>query len=170
MNKIWSLEDVKKLLAETGKKEGFPCDEVPVVISTKMEKTMGSFYFRMRGEKMEPHSFRFSAKLLDGTYSREIVEQVILHEYVHFYVNMRDQVNHHHDEVFKEACRSLGISDHTYFREFVALVPKKGYLLLCASCGKNIGRRRRIDAVRKIVRTKVSSCCHGKIKIREDVF
>lgn len=170
MNKIWSLEDVKKLLTETGKKEGFPCEEVPVVISTKMEKTMGSFYFRMRGGKMEPHCFRFSAKLLDGTYSGEIVEQVILHEFVHFYVNMRDQVNHHHDAVFKEACRSLGISDHTYFKEFVALSPKKGYLLLCASCGKTIGRRRRADAVKSIVRTKVSSCCHGKIKIKEAVF
>ena len=170
MNKVWSIEDVKKLLAETGRKTGVLCDGIPVVISTKMEKTMGSFYFRMRGGKMEPHSFRFSVKLLDGTYSREIVEQVILHEFAHFYVNMRDQVNHHHDEVFKEACRALGISDHTYFKEFVALTPKKGYLLLCGSCGKTIGKRRRSDAVRKIVKTKVSSCCHGKIKIREAVF
>lgn len=170
MNRVWSQREVEAFLHEAGEKAGMPCDGIPVVLSARMEKTMGSFYFKIRGGKMEPHSFRFAQKLLDGTYSAEIVEQVILHEFVHYYVNMRDQVNHHHDEVFKEACRAFGISDHTYFKEFVALSPKKGYLLLCSSCGKTIGKRRRSDAVKRIVRTKVSSCCHGKIKIKEAVF
>jgi predicted SprT family Zn-dependent metalloprotease len=170
MNKVWSLEDVRKVLIEAGRKTGFQCEDVPVVISTRMEKTMGSFYFKMRGETMEPHSFRFSSKLLDGTYEREVVTQVILHEYAHYYVNMRDQKNHNHDEVFKEACRDLGISDYTYFKELVELKPKKGYLLLCGTCGKTLGKRRRSDAVQNIVKTKVSSCCHAKIKIKAAVF
>lgn len=170
MNRVWTLQEVKNLLAATGEKQGMPCKEVPVLISARMQKTMGSFYFRMRDGKMVPDSFRFSQKLLDGSYGEEIVRQVILHEYAHFLVNMRDQMNHHHDEVFKEACRALGIGDHTYFKEVVELAPKKGYLLLCATCGKTIGKRRRADAVRTIVKTKVSSCCRGKIKIREALF
>jgi len=170
MGKIWTQEDVRQLLLETGKRAGLDCSHVPVEISSKMEKTMGSFLFREKSGKITPHAFRFAEVLLSGIYAESVVRNVIIHEYAHFYANVRDQENHMHDEVFKSVCVMLGIPDHTYFKELIPPVKKRGYILVCSQCGGKVAVRRKIDAVEKILRTKVSCCCHAKIGYREGVY
>ena len=167
---MWSLAEVKALLKETGERAGIPCEDVPVTISTKMVKTMGTFYFKIKEGKLLPHEFRFAEVLLSGRYEEKVVREVILHEYAHFYANVKDQVNHHHDEVFKETCVKLGIGSHTYFKELVPQVKKKGYLLYCSSCKKEVARRRRVDIVGRILRGKVSSCCQAKLLAKGGIF
>lgn len=170
MNKVWTLEDVRKLLKDTGERAGFTCDGVPVEISTRMEKTMGSFLFKEVNGRITPHAFRFASVLLSGFYPETVVRNVIIHEYAHYYANVRDNRNHMHDGYFKEVCESLGIPAHTYFKELLPKVRKKGYVLVCSSCGKQVAARRKLDSVDKILRMKVSGCCHAKLKYRTSVF
>ena len=170
MNKVWSVEDVRKLLHETGEKAGFPCTDVPVEISKRMEKTMGSFLFKSKDGKIIPHAFRFSHVLLSGYYDETVVRNVIIHEYAHYYVNVKDNRNHMHDDYFKKTCESLGIPSHTYFKELLPRIKRKGYILVCSKCGSQVAARRKIDAVKNIVEMKVSGCCHAKIRYRSSVF
>ena len=63
MEKKWSLDDVKKVLEEAGEVMRLSPALVPVQISTRMEKTMGSFLFKERDGVISAYAFRFSAVL-----------------------------------------------------------------------------------------------------------
>lgn len=170
MGKKWSLDDVKKVLGEAGEVMKFSPAYVPVQISMRMEKTMGSFLFKVKDGVLTAYAFRFSAVLLSGEFEDQVVRDVILHEYAHFYANVKTQMNHHHDDLFKSICIELGAPPHTYFKELLPSTQKKGYILVCKKCGKPVARRRRIDAVENIVRNKISTCCHAKISCYKGVF
>jgi len=170
MNKIWSIEEVRRLLNETGEAMGFDCSFIPVEISTRMEKTMGSFLFREEKGKIIPHAFRFSQILLSGYYHESVVRNVIIHEYAHYYANVKDNQNHRHDDYFKRICERLGIPSHTYFKELLPKSRKNGYILVCSKCGSKVAARRKVDSVNMIVRTKVSGCCHAKIRAKRAIF
>gem|GEM_PF-667968 len=170
MYKKWELEEVRSLLVKTGDAFDFDCREVPVEISTRMEKTMGSFLFREKEGKIIPHSFRFSEVLLSGVYDENVVSSVIIHEYAHFYANVKTQENHMHDAYFKSICKRLRISSETYFRQLLPEIKKKGYILVCSKCGQKVAERRKIDSVDKILRMKISGCCQAKIKYKEGIF
>ena len=170
MYKKWELEEVRSLLVKTGEAFDFDCKEVPVEVSTRMEKTMGSFLFREKEGKIIPHSFRFSEVLLSGIYEENVVRNVIIHEYAHFYCNVKTQQNHMHDDFFKSICKRLGISSETYFKQLLPEIKKKGYILVCSKCGQKVAQRRKIDSVDKILRMKSSGCCQAKIKYKEGIF
>lgn len=170
MNKVWNTDDVRKLLAETGERMGLDCSFVPVEVSIRMEKTMGSFLFREEKEKIIPHAFRFSHILLSGYYHESVVRNVIIHEYAHFYVNVKNNQNHRHDAFFKRTCEDLGIPSHTYFKELLPKSKKNGYILVCSKCGSKVAIRRKMDSVNMIVRTKISGCCHAKIRAKRAIF
>lgn len=170
MNKIWNVEEVRKLLAETGEKMGFDCAHVPVEVSSRMEKTMGSFLFREKEGIITAHAFRFAQVLLSGYYHESVVRNVILHEYAHFYANVKDNRNHKHDAYFKKVCEELGIPTHTYFKELLPRNKKNGYILVCSKCGSKVAARRKVDSVNMILKSKVSGCCHAKIRAKKAVF
>lgn len=170
MNKVWEVEDVRKLLVETGEKMDFCCAHVPVEISSRMEKTMGSFLFREKEGNIIPHAFRFAQVLLSGYYKESVVRNVIIHEYAHFYANVKDNRNHRHDAYFKKVCEELGIPTHTYFKELLPRTKKNGYILVCSRCGSKVAARRKVDSVHMILRHKVSGCCHAKIRAKKAVF
>jgi len=115
MHKIWNLNEVERVLTETGERAGLSTKGIPVSISDRMEKTMGSFVFKEKDGKVKAHEFRFSARLLSGEFDEEVVRNVIIHEYAHFYANVTTGRNNGHNAVFKNVCRSLGIPDDTLF-------------------------------------------------------
>lgn len=170
MGKKWSIDDVKKVLNRAGEVMGLSPAHVPVEVSSRMEKTMGSFLFKEKDGLISPFAFRFSALLLSGRFEDQVVKDVILHEYAHFYANVKSQKNHNHDDYFKSICIALGAPPHTYFKELLPQQKKQGYVLVCKRCGKPVARRRKIDAVENIVRNKISTCCHAKISSYKSVF
>ena len=171
MHKIWNLSDVEGVLAETGDKAGLATKGIPVSISDRMEKTMGSFVFKEKDGKIKAHEFKFSARLLSGEFDEEIVKNVIIHEYAHFYANVTIGKNNGHNAVFKNVCRSLGIPDDTLFTApGTRVIRKKGYKLVCSSCGETVAVRRHRDAAVDIVKYKISGCCEAKIKAMTGYF
>ncbi len=170
MGKKWSLDDVKKVLGEAGEVMGLSTNDIPVQVSSRMERTMGSFLFRERNGVITAHEFRFSAVLLSGRFDDQVVKDVILHEYAHYYANVKSQKNHNHDDFFKSICLELGTPPHTYFKELLPTVEKKGYILVCKKCGKTVAKRRRIDAVESLIKNNISTCCHAKLRGYHSVF
>lgn len=170
MNRIFTKEDIREILEGFGKKTGVSPKDIPIKISSRMEKTFGAFQFKLKDGKVEPIAFKFSLKLLSGDFDEETVIGTIGHEYVHFYVNVRDNVNHNHDAVFKKTAESLGVPQDTYFTAPFERKEKAGYIITCSECGKETARRRRKDVALKIRRHYRSGCCHAKMDIRKTVF
>ena len=170
MGSKWTVQDVKKVLMEAGEVMGLSPADISVQVSSRMERTMGSFLFKEKAGVITPFAFRFSEVLLSGKFENQVVRDVILHEYAHFYANVKSQKNHNHDDYFKSICIKLGTPPHTYFKELLPPQKKRGYVLVCRKCGKTVAKRRRIDAVEKIMRTKISTCCRAKLGSYQSIF
>lgn len=170
MYKVWQENDIKKVLFDVGAKFNFIPNDIPIIISERMTKTMASFNFIENKKGIKAHSFKFSRNLLCGKYKESVVKNVILHEYAHFYVNVKTNKDQKHGKLFKEICRMIGISDETYFKEKLILKPKKGYIIYCKKCGGKVASRRRIDSVLNICKNKISNCCSKGLYYKEDVF
>lgn len=170
VGKVYLFKEIRTILDQAGDKLGLSCTDVPIEISSRMKKTYGAFMFRLVGGQLEPVSFRFSLKLLSGDYPDEIVEHTILHEYAHFYTNVKLNSNHGHDRAFQATCLRLGISPHTHFPGVHQEEVKRGYRIFCSSCDSTVATRRRIDSARDLSKRYLSGCCKAKLKVRRDVF
>lgn len=172
MNKIWMKEDIRAILDRVGEEFGLSCSHVEIIISSRMEKTMGSFVFLEKGGKVLPREFRFSTRLLCGEFPEEMVRNVLIHEYAHFYANVTTNVNNGHNAFFKSVCTRLEIPTDTLFKGNKSMVfpKKKGYVLTCTKCGENVAVRRRKDAAMEIRKKNISGCCEAKLDIEVDFF
>ncbi|MFB0918793.1 MAG: SprT-like domain-containing protein [Clostridiaceae bacterium] len=170
MGRIFTIEDVKRILDETGKKAGFPCNGIPVEISVRMKKTYGSFVFKAVGNKIIPVAFKFSEKLLSGDYPDEIVINTIKHEYAHYYANVTTGVNHMHDTYFKEVCRRLGIPEDTRFQGEHRETVRNGYKILCTKCMNEVARRRRSDSTKALLTRFRSGCCNARLMAKREKY
>lgn len=170
MGNIYNVEDIKRILGDFSKKAGKRADLIPIIISSRMKKSLASFTFKMEKGLVKPIAFKFSLKLLSGDFKEEDVINTVGHEYAHFYVNTRDNVNHGHNRVFKDFCKKIGVPEDTLFKGDYVREVKKGYVLVCKKCGKRAAYRRRRDVAFKIAKSYLSSCCREKMYIIEDLF
>lgn len=170
MNRIFTEEDIRKILDECSLKTGLSSEGIPVSISSRMEKTYGSFQFRIKDGNIEPLAFKFSLKLISGDFPEKTVEDTVKHEFAHYYANVINNRNCNHGPEFKKACRLLGIPEGVWFTGNHIMKEKAGYSLYCSECFREVGRRRRLDAAHDITRKYLSGCCHGKIKIKKIIY
>ena len=117
MNKFksWTIKDIKDTLVSVANKAGISVDGIPITISNRMTSCKGQCRYRIIDVNVKTISFRFAKNLIDGTYPENVVREVIIHEYAHHYINTKTNKGQHHNKLFKETCRMLGISDSTYF-------------------------------------------------------
>lgn len=176
MYKVWTESDIRNVLNEIGSKMDMSCENILVIISSRMTRSMGMFTFKTKKingiNTIVPVNFKFAKVLLDGRYSEKVVEETILHEYVHCYVNCKYNKNHGHNAFFKRTCRKIGISDNTYFEaetlESVACKERvtPQYQIKCSCCGKVVATRKRKDAVSNLLSDRYRSrCCNSKLTI-----
>lgn len=182
--KKWSVQDIKEVLNEMGKKFDFPCDNIPVVISKRMTSCKGYFNFKYQrksksnGMKIVPVQFTFASELLDGRYDEDVVRETIIHEYVHFYVNVKFNQRHGHDATFKAHCIVAGISPDTYFTAKPnididngcnkAQSYKEVYVVRCTCCKKVVATRTRACKLTAHPEMFTSTCCRSKINISRE--
>ncbi|MGG7130849.1 SprT-like domain-containing protein [Clostridium perfringens] len=139
MKKVWSKKDIEVVIKEISEKMGLDATKIPIEISSKMKRRKGQFMFVCikTPKSIHPLKFKFSNILLDGNYEEDVVREVIIHEYVHFYTNTINKKNCYHDYRFKLNCRKAGISDSTYFT--AGGVGYK-YKIVCSKCGRKCYR------------------------------
>lgn len=167
MYKKWTLKDIEIVIKELELKWNYPCN-IPIEISKRAKKRMGAFFYIKKEGLVEPIKLVFSYDLLDGRYSEEIVREVITHEYIHFYCDVKTGISNGHNKLFKQTCRLNGISESTTFKYGINdLASGKVYKIYCKGCGNLICIHKRKDAVERKIQRYISTCCKKKLEVRD---
>lgn len=134
---------------------------IPISISKKMKKSLGKYVYNNRTN--EPLEFKFSYNLINSHKDTE-VEKVILHELMHLLCNITYGHNCGHNNLWKEMCRSYGVSDSRTSR--VLTRDDYKYEICCKECGVKIYRHR-VDSFMKehIKEYKHGKCSAGNLEI-----
>ena len=166
--KVWSIEDVRKVLDEISEKMGVDCSDIPIKLSGRMKRTMGvcNFERRIVNGKKQVYclNITLAKALLNGDYSEEDVKTVIIHEYVHLYTNLTENQIYGHNNIFKDNCRKAGIVDHTY----LAFEPNKEswkYEIKCNECDLKLYRHRISGGIFIFTKRYRCSKCGGEISV-----
>lgn len=183
MYRKWGLNDIKEVIKEISIKMGKDATYIPIRISKRMTSTKGTYSFRTIRKNIRPIGFAFSDCLLNGDYEEEVVREVIIHEYIHFYVNALYNRNCHHDGNFKRYCRKAGISDETYFKhealksnnnstdDSTANIKKARkntnykYKVTCTSCNRSFYRHRFNKGISHFKDNYACAYCYGKLEV-----
>lgn len=153
----------KKLAQELG--EVF---NVPVAINGRLTKTLGRVKYSIRNDKIFPYIIEISKQLLENA-TRESIDEVLIHEFCHWYLAETTHENHGHDKVFKELCQRLGggsgktHADHIeYLTEASA---RYKYQCFCEKCGKEVAHYSRMCPTVKNPKLYTTYCCEAAIKV-----
>ena len=165
MYKVWSVADIKIIINEISEKWNYPCN-IKIEISKRATKRMGAFFYKRNGNNIIPIKFVFAYTLINGSYSKEVVREVIIHEYLHYYCNTITNSNNGHNKFFKACCIKSGIPSNTTFKynnELKYDLSKYKYKIYCSNCKKIVCMHVRRDAAERKLRLYVSKCCNEKL-------
>ena len=163
MHKIWTVDEIKKVIDEIASRWNYPCD-IKIEISKRATKRMGAFFYKRNEKKIIPIKFVFAYTLLNGSYSEQVVREVIIHEYLHYYCDLSTNKSNGHNKFFKECCLASGITDSTTFKYFNEVNNKDAkYKIYCSKCRKLVCVHVRKDAAMRKVSFYISKCCNGRL-------
>ena len=165
MHKIWTVDDIKLVIDEIASRWNYPCN-IKIEISKRATKRMGAFFYKRNGNNIIPIKFVFAYTLINGSYSKEVVREVIIHEYLHYYCNTITNANNGHNKFFKACCIKSGISSSTTFKYNNTTekdLSKYKYKIYCSNCKKLVCMHIRKDAAERKLRLYVSKCCNEKL-------
>lgn len=165
MNKIWSVEDIKSVIDEIADKWDYQCN-IKIEISKRAKKRMGAFFFKIKKETIEPIKFVFANNLINGSYEEDIVKEVIIHEYLHYYCDTTTNKKNGHNKFFKSCCIKSNISDSTkfkYYKNEDTSLKKYKYKIYCSKCDKLVCIHARRDAANNKIKKYISSCCKDRL-------
>ena len=173
MYKKWTIKDIKKELNDIGIKLNYPTN-LNVEISSRATKRMGAFFYRKEKGVIIPIKFVFAKRLVDGNYPENIVREVIIHEYLHYYCDTKTGISNGHNKLFKSMCLKCGISDKATFRykgvsedssdkKYVKI-----FNIYCISCGKLVCIHKRRDAAERKIKGYISKCCNSRLEYKEN--
>lgn len=167
MYKKWTIEEIEKEIKNISLKLDYPCN-IKIEISTRATKRMGAFFYKKERELIKPIKFVFAKKLIDGNFSEDIVKEVIVHEYLHYYCDTKTGISNGHNKFFKSMCLKCGITDKATFNyksidEDISIKNTKLYNIYCNNCGKLVCVHKRKDAVERKIKGYISKCCNAKL-------
>ena len=82
--KKWTIKEVQDEIDKIGLILDYPCN-LKIEISNRATKRMGAFFYKKEKDTIKPLKFVFAKRLLDGNFPEEVVKEVIIHEYLHYY-------------------------------------------------------------------------------------
>lgn len=85
----------------------------PVVISNRMTRAWGKYYYRVnkKTKEIELVKFQFANRLVSGAYKEEDIDNCIKHELIHWYTDITEGKPCHHNQKWKENCKRFGIKE-----------------------------------------------------------
>ncbi len=137
---------------------GMDTSDVPIRISSRMTRTWGMCRWQVTGRKFHIRELVFAKRLVEhGT--AEHITNVIRHEYAHLYVTLRDNKNHGHDAVWKQAALWLGCNAKRCegFDEIDDVEGEIKYKVTCQGCGAMFKYRRASKIVQELRRNPDST-------------
>lgn len=178
MNEIEKKNLVNKIIKEMDQKTGLNGSFLPVFFSNSTNRK-GAFYSKKNNSKGVfinfPVKFKFSNYLFDGRYNTEVIEQVIKHEYIHYYCCVKYPTKIiNHGEEFKNACLKYDVNPSVYFNyelndniENLNLEKKLVFVITCISCKNENIRQKETKIVKNINKYKCG-VCGGKLECKKD--
>ena len=110
-----TVNDVKRVLKEMDKIANTNYSILPIKTSARMTRALGGAIFRIsrRGIKTTVRAleFKFSRFFLDAYLTDKDFKDIVVHEWMHLYVNELHQENCNHDKRFKDACKKFGYAN-----------------------------------------------------------
>ena len=109
-----TVEDVKKVLKELDKKANTNYASLPIKVSARMTRALGGAVCQItinritKKQKVEALEFKFSRFFLDAYLSESEFQDIVAHEFLHLYTNVKYQENCNHDKRYKTECTKLG--------------------------------------------------------------
>ena len=164
MSKVWEINAIRFIINEISKIWNYPCG-INIEISKRVTKRMGAFFYKNTGNNIIPIKFVFSYTLINGSYPEEVVKEVIIHEYLHYYCNSITKRNNGHNKFFKECCLKSGISPNATFKYNSEnnKVEKYKYKIYCSKCKKIVCMHVRKDTAIRKVNNYISKCCKVRL-------
>ena len=110
-----TVNDVKRILEEMDKKANTNYSALPIKTSARMTRALGGASCRISRHgfetKVKGLEFKFSKFFLDANLTDKDFKDIVVHEWMHIYVNELHQDNCNHDKRFKDACRKFGYAN-----------------------------------------------------------
>lgn len=142
-----SVEEVKEFVNDKVQRH-LANQDVRVKYSNRMTRTLGRCHQRRYMNKYTftlTFNLRYIQENLDNG---DVIKYTILHEIAHALAG----AEHHHDNVWKAICKSIGGNGerlasgikHSYIK------PKQYYTYKCSLCGHLFKRQRQIDITRYV--------------------
>ena len=135
--------------------------EIPVEISSRMTRCLGSFTATestINGKKIRnPEKITISKKLLE-THSLENIEGVIKHELCHYYLFKTYQKYSDGDKRFQDELKRIG-AHSTRTLSFSGDI----HLCKCSKCGRIVKRSLSKSGATRTINNRISGCCKADI-------
>ncbi len=110
-----TVNDVKRILEEMDRIANTNYSRLPIKTSARMTRALGGAVCKIseRGfeTKVKGLEFKFSKFFLDANLTDKDFEDIVVHEWMHIYVNELHQDDCNHDKRFKDACRKFGYAN-----------------------------------------------------------
>lgn len=163
---MYSISEITNKYKELAKSLGEEYN-TPVMINGRLTRTLGRVISDVRNGKLFPRRIEISRQLLE-TATKESIDEVLIHEFCHWYLATTTHEDHGHDAVFKELCMRLGGGSGkttTHVDRIVENSKLFKYQCFCAECGKELGHYSRAGKVIQYPERFYSYCCNADLKV-----
>ena len=168
---MWTIEKITNICTEACAK----CDvefTVPVVINSRLRKTLGRCHFEMINGLCYPTKIEISKSLLELA-EDSLIMDVILHECAHYITTASTFEKHGHDALFKHFCLKIGTNNYTPVTR-MTYKNKDGhksfykYSVYCKKCGKLVDNRSRACEMTRHPDFYISNCCRVALRVEQN--
>ena len=139
----------------------------PIKINRRLTRTLGRVISNVKDNKIYPNRIEFSQQLLE-TATEESINQVLIHEFCHWYLAETTHENHGHDTTFKTLCQNLGGGEGKTTTDIQYKVDTNEiykYQCYCEKCGKEVAHYSRASRTTQHPELFYSSCCRSTLKV-----
>lgn len=163
--KEWTIEDIKLVFDNISKKMGLGINDIPIKINKRLKKKVAYYEMVLENGIIKPKAFVFSSFILSGLYPEQIVETVIIHEYIHYYTNTKNNKRCKHNKEFEQNCILAGIKSDATIDLSIYEKPIKNYSVVCTKCGYSFQRVRFNKGIEHFKREYKCGKCHGDLEV-----
>lgn len=157
------LVDIVKICEDLAEANGVVFD-LPVSINNRLTRTLGQVKFT---PDEVPYAMEFSGQLL-RTATDESIEQIVKHEWAHWFAWVETGEVHGHDAIFKKICSKIGCSSDKSKTKVERIVEKDAvyrYVVVCPECGRKWYYNRRGKVIQNIDDYHCNNCGQGKLDV-----
>ena len=161
---MFTIEKIRSELNKLCMADGLNEITVPIEINGRLTRAMGRVKYELFCHTYTPVKIEFSRNLIENASDEDIL-QVIKHEYVHYFLLIKDCEFHHgHDAEFRRKCAEIGCTHDKashYVEGFREEKAQSKYEIWCDDCEEIIATYARRGKTINNIKYCTCGRCHG---------